>query len=91
MVVLTTGVYAPLSGYWEWNFANSPGFVFAPAGFGVSVGRGAASLPTFIGFHVTAVGCLVGLRAAADRKVGGDGELQTAGGAAVGSRSRSSR
>jgi hypothetical protein len=59
LTVMTTGLYAPLSGFWQWTFANSPGFVFAPAGFGVSVGRGAASVGAFIAFHVTAVGCLV--------------------------------
>ncbi|MCU1503147.1 MAG: glycosyltransferase [Ilumatobacteraceae bacterium] len=59
LVVLSTGLVAPLGAFWEWTFANSPGFVFAPAGLGVSFGRGAASLATFVGFHVTAVACLV--------------------------------
>ena len=58
-VVLTTGVYAPFGGFWEWNVANSPGFVFAPAGLLVSTGRGAVSAAAFVGFHITAVGCLI--------------------------------
>lgn len=58
-VVATTGLYAPLGGFWEWNFANSPGFVFAPAGLGVSTVRGLASLGGFVMFHVTIVACLV--------------------------------
>jgi len=39
--------------------ANSPGFVFAPAGLGVSTVRGLASLGGFVAFHVTLVACLV--------------------------------
>ena len=59
LVVASTGLYAPLGGFWEWNVANSPGFVFAPAGLGVSTVRGLASLAGFVGFHVTLVACLV--------------------------------
>ncbi len=59
VVVASTGLYAPLGGFWEWNVANSPGFVFAPAGLGVSTVRGLASLGGFVMFHVTIVACLV--------------------------------
>src|SRR6478735_9123542 len=59
LVVASTGLYAPLGQFWEWNVANSPGFVFAPAGFGASAGRGLAAVGAFIGFHVTLVACLV--------------------------------
>lgn len=65
-VVLTTGLYAPLGGFWQWNVANSPGFVFASAGVLVSIGRGAASTAAFVGFHVTAAVCLVAAWRAAD-------------------------
>ena len=41
LIVATTGLYAPLGGFWEWNVANSPGFVFAGTGFGAAIGRGA--------------------------------------------------
>jgi hypothetical protein len=59
VVVASTGLYAPLGGFWEWNVGNSPGFVFAPAGLGVSIMRGLASLGGFVMFHVTVVACLV--------------------------------
>jgi hypothetical protein len=59
LTVLATGFVAPLSGFWEWTVGNSPGFVFAPAGIGVSIVRGAASSVAFVGFHITAAVCLV--------------------------------
>jgi CP family cyanate transporter-like MFS transporter len=77
------------------GMAQSVGYLLAaigPIGLGLLHDAGNGwGLPLVALSVVTAAGCLVGMRAAADRKVGGDGELQTVGGGAVGSRSRSSR
>jgi hypothetical protein len=56
--VASVALYAPFGAYWEWNFTNSPGFVLASAGIGISMLRGLASAAGFIGFHITAVACL---------------------------------
>ena len=56
--VASVALYAPFDAYWEWNFTNSPGFVLASAGIGISVLRGLASVAGFVGFHATATGCL---------------------------------
>lgn len=58
LTVSTVALYAPFDAYWEWNFTNSPGFVFAAIGIGTAVFRGATSSAGFIAFHVTAVACL---------------------------------
>jgi len=61
--VSTVALYAPFNAYWEWNFTNSPGFVLAAAGVGISILRGLASSTAFIGFHITmAVGLWITLR-----------------------------
>lgn len=59
LVVMSTGLYAPLGAFWEWNFADSPGFVFAGADLGRASLSGLASLAGFVGFHLTVVACLV--------------------------------
>ena len=51
--VATVGLYAPFGAYWEWNFTNSPGFVLAAAGIGISLLRAVASSAAFIAFHIT--------------------------------------
>ncbi|MGB8862432.1 MAG: hypothetical protein WCC60_24465 [Ilumatobacteraceae bacterium] len=56
--VATVGTYAPFGAYWEWNVTNSPGFVLASAGVGMSLLRGFATSAGFIGFHLTAAGAL---------------------------------
>lgn len=56
--VATVALYAPFGAYWEWNFTNSPGFVLAAAGVGISALRGLASSAAFIGFHITMAVCL---------------------------------
>jgi hypothetical protein len=56
--VATVALYAPFGAYWEWNFTNSPGFVLAAAGVGISLLRGFASSAAFIGFHITMAVCL---------------------------------
>jgi hypothetical protein len=53
--VATTGFYAPLGRFWEWNVTNSPGFVFAGSGVVGAVARGLASLSGFVVFHPTVV------------------------------------
>lgn len=57
LVVLTTGFYAPLGAFWEWNFANSPGFVFAPTELGASLRRGVSATLGFAALHLVLVGC----------------------------------
>ena len=58
LTVATTGLYAPLGGFWEWNVTNSPGFVFASTGIWTALGRGVSSVAGFAIFHpVLAVGC----------------------------------
>ena len=57
--VATTGFYAPLGRFWEWNVTNSPSFVFAGTGIWSALGKGLASVAGFIGFHpvlIVAVG-----------------------------------
>ncbi len=56
--VSTVALYAPFGAYWQWNFTNSPGFVLASAGIGISLLRALASSAAFIGFHLTMAGCL---------------------------------
>jgi len=58
VTVSTVALYAPFGAYWEWNFTNSPGFVLAAAGIGISLLRALASSSAFIGFHITAAACL---------------------------------
>ena len=52
-IISTVALYAPFGAYWEWNFTNSPGFVLAAAGIGISLLRALASSAAFIGFHIT--------------------------------------
>ncbi len=54
-VIATTALYAPFGSYWEWNVTNSPGFVFAPAGLGASLGRAVLSTIGFAALHLTVV------------------------------------
>ena len=49
--VATTGFYAPLGRFWEWNVTNSPGFVFAGTSVWSALGRGLASVAGFGAFH----------------------------------------
>ncbi len=56
--ISTVALYAPFGAYWEWNFTNSPGFVLAAAGVGISLLRGLASSGAFIAFHITMAACL---------------------------------
>ena len=58
LTVSTVALYAPFDAYWEWNFTNSPGFVFAAIGIGTAIFRGVTSSAGFIAFHVTAGACL---------------------------------
>jgi hypothetical protein len=51
LTVATTGFYAPIGRFWEWNVTNSPGFVFAGTSVVSATGKGLASLAGFIGFH----------------------------------------
>ena len=49
--VATTGFYAPLGRFWEWNVTNSPGFVFAGTSVWSALGSGLASVAGFAAFH----------------------------------------
>ena len=51
LTVATTGFYAPLGRFWEWNVTNSPGFVFAGTGLLSAAGKGLASVAGFVAFH----------------------------------------
>jgi hypothetical protein len=70
LTVATTGFYAPLGRFWEWNVTNSPGFVFASTGIWSALGRGLASVAGFAAFHpvlmsavgISAVAGVVALR-----------------------------
>ena len=62
--VATTGFYAPLGRFWEWNVTNSPGFVFAGTSIWAALGRGIASLLGFAMFHPVVM-CAAGVSAVA--------------------------
>jgi hypothetical protein len=49
--VATTGFYAPLGQFWEWNVTNSPGFVFAGTSVWSALAKGLASIAGFAVFH----------------------------------------
>lgn len=51
LTVATTGLYAPLGSFWQWNVTYIPGFVFAGTGLIVAASRGLASVAGFAGFH----------------------------------------
>jgi hypothetical protein len=51
LTIATTGFYAPLGRFWEWNVTNSPGFVFAGTGIWPALGKGLASMAGFVAFH----------------------------------------
>jgi hypothetical protein len=66
LTVATTGFYAPLGRFWEWNVTNSPGFVFAGTGLWSAIGKGLASVAGFVAFHpVTIVAVAVCVSAGA--------------------------
>jgi len=51
LTVATTGFYAPLGRFWEWNVTNIPGFVFAGTNIWSAIGKGLASVAGFAAFH----------------------------------------
>ena len=60
--IATTGFYAPLGRFWQWNVTDSPGFVFAGTNLSSATGNGLASVGGFAGFHpvlIVAAGCSV--------------------------------
>jgi hypothetical protein len=69
LTVATTGFYAPLGRYWEWNVTNSPGFVFASTGIWSALGRILASVAGFVVFHpVLMAAAVIGALAAIRRR-----------------------
>jgi hypothetical protein len=80
LTIATTGFYAPLGRFWEWNVTNSPGFVFAGTNIGSAVVKGLASIAGFVAFHpvpVVAVGLCAsaGIVALRQRKMPDDIDL----------------
>jgi hypothetical protein len=78
--VATTGFYAPLGRFWEWNVTNSPGFVFAGTSVGRAAVNGLTSAGGFVIFHpVIVVGASVSsaavLTAARAKKLPADVDL----------------
>jgi hypothetical protein len=78
--VVTTGLYAPLGRFWEWNVTDSPGFVFAGTSIWSALGSGLASLVGFAAFHpvvTVAIGVAAAAAAAAIKRqaVPGDVDL----------------
>src|SRR3954447_2530334 len=63
LTVATTGFYAPLGSFWEWNVTNSPSFVFAGADIWAAIGRALASVAGFAVFHPVVI-VAVGIAAA---------------------------
>lgn len=66
LTVATTGFYAPLGRFFQWNVTNSPGFVFASIGVRSAIGKALASIARFVGFHpilivAVAVGAAAGV------------------------------
>jgi hypothetical protein len=51
LTVATTGFYAPLGRFWEWNVTNIPGFVFAGTSIWSALVKGLASVAGFAAFH----------------------------------------
>jgi hypothetical protein len=58
LTVATTGFYAPLGRFWEWNVTNSPGFVFAGTNIWSALGKGLTSVVGFAAFHPVAIAAL---------------------------------
>jgi hypothetical protein len=80
LTVATTGFYAPLGRFWEWNVTNSPGFVFAGTGLWSAVTKGLASIGGFVAFHpvtivAVAVCVAVGVAAIRQRRLPADVDL----------------
>ena len=80
LTVATTGFYAPLGRFWEWNVTNSPGFVFASTGVGSAFGRGLASIAGFAMFHpvlvaAAGIGAVAGVAAVRRRALPVDADL----------------
>lgn len=78
--VATTGFYAPLARFWEWNVTNSPGFVFAGTSIWSALGKGLASVAGFGAFHpviaiATGIAAAAGVAAIRRRTVPGDVDL----------------
>jgi hypothetical protein len=69
--VATTGFYAPLGRFWEWNVTDSPGFVFASRSIWTALGSGLASIAGFAAFHpvvTVAIGVAAATGAAAIKR-----------------------
>jgi hypothetical protein len=80
LTVATTGFYAPLGQFWQWNVTNSPGFVFAGTGIVAAAAKGLASIAGFVGFHpvvivAAGVSAAAAIKAIRNRKVPADIDL----------------
>ena len=54
--VASCAFFVPLKEFWYWNFASSPGFVFASLGIGAVLAKGGAATGLFIARHIALVG-----------------------------------
>jgi len=80
LTVLTTGFYAPLGRFWEWNVSNSPSFVFAGISLWTAIWKGLASFAGFVAFHpvpvvAVALGVPAGIAALRRRTLPADIDL----------------
>ncbi|MCU1353216.1 MAG: glycosyltransferase, partial [Acidimicrobiales bacterium] len=63
-VVAAVGLVVPFGEFWRWTFTNNGGFVTVGAALGPTAGRFAATVATFVAFHLA----LVALVAVATRR-----------------------
>ncbi|MCU1455579.1 MAG: hypothetical protein JWN46_3725, partial [Acidimicrobiales bacterium] len=63
-VIAAVGLVLPFADFWRWTFTNNSGFVTAGVAVGPTLGRLAATVGTFVAFHLA----LVALVAVAGRR-----------------------
>jgi hypothetical protein len=78
--IATTGFYAPLGRFWQWNVTNSPGFVFASISIWSALVKGVASVAGFAAFHpvvtvAVGVAAVAGVAVIRQRTLPGDIDL----------------
>ncbi len=80
VTIVTTGFYAPLGRFWEWNVTDSPGFVFAGTGLWSAARKGLVSIAGFVLFHpilivATGISIAAGITALKRHKLPADIDL----------------
>ena len=68
-VIASVGLVVPFGDFWRWTFTSNGGFVTAGVGVGPTAARFAATVATFVAFHLALVALVVvgGRRRLADR------------------------